>query len=65
MYKYNLIFDGDSILFGSNDFNEFRYDLENYLEMNTDLDIITLRSFDFERLKNIIIHDLYGEIKIF
>lgn len=65
MYKYNLIFDGDSVICSSNDFHEFRYDLEYFLEMNTDLDINTLRSFDFERLKNIITHDLYGEIKIF
>lgn len=65
MYKYNLIFDGDSVFCSSNDFYEFRYDLENFLEMNTHLDIKTLRSFDFEILENIITDDLYGELKYF
>lgn len=65
IYKYNLIFDGDSIIFGSNDFNEFRYDLENFIEINTHLDINTIRNFDFYILENIITDDLYGEIKIF
>lgn len=62
MEKYNLIFDGDSVFCSSNDFYEFRYDLENFLEVNTHFDVKTLRNFDFETLENIITDILHGEI---
>lgn len=65
MDKYNLIFDGDSIIFSSNDFYVFRYYLENFLEFNTHFSITELRNFDFETLENIITDYLYGEFKYF
>ena len=65
IYKYNLIFDGDSIIFGSNDFYKFRDDLENFIELNTHFDIVSLRRFDFETLENIITDILHGEIKFY
>ena len=64
MYKYNLIFDGD-IIISLNDFYEFKYDLEKFIELNTYFSIKELRNFDFETLENIITDILHCEIKYF
>ena len=65
MDKYNLIFDGDSIIISSNDFYDFKYSLVKFIENNTYFNIKELRSFDFETLEIIITDILNGEIKYF
>ena len=65
MDKYNLVFDGDSIIISSNDFYDFRDDLDGFIEINTHFTFKELRNFDFETIENIITDILHGEIKYF